>query len=305
VNHDFTLAAGVSRAVYEVPTPGAGISATTVSDFQNQYVPVSDTRVGPSLQYHTYDMRFLRVIDFDTLALQEDYRLGHDVVLRVYPSFKALGSSRDVIGLYGAAQYTWAVRDGLFRASFQATAEPQADKNYDIADGAIQPTAHLATPSIAGLGRLVVDGTLLYRYRNYLNQTSILGGADRLRGFPTNYFVGSSVMSYNAELRSRPVELLSMELAGVAFFDVGNAFTGWSHFVPYQSVGVGIRTLFPWLDRTVFQADIGFPVERPIDSSTRAPIPPYSFILSFGQAFSTPTVAPAPVLPTGQGPDSP
>ncbi len=305
VNHDFTLAAGVSRAVYEVPTPGAGVSATTVSDFQSQYVPVSDTRVGPSVQYHTYDMRFLRVIDFDTLALQEDYRLGHDVVLRLYPSFKALGSTRDVIGLYGAVQYTWAVRDGLFRASFQATAEPEADKNYDIADGAIQPTAHLATPSIAGLGRLVVDGTLLYRYRNYLNQTSILGGADRLRGFPTNYFVGSSVMSYNAELRSRPVDILSMELAGVAFFDVGNAFTGWSHFVPYQSVGVGIRTLFPWLDRTVFQADIGFPIERPIDPSTNAPIPAYSFILSFGQAFSTPTVAPAPVLPTGQGPDSP
>ena len=305
VDHDFTLAAGINRAVYEVPTPGAGVSATTVSDFQNQYVPLSDTRVGPSLQYHTYDMRFLRVINFDTLALQEDYRLGHDIVLRAYPSFKALGSTRDVMGLYGAVQYTWAVRDGLFRASFQSTTEPQADKNWAIADAAILPAAHLATPSFLGFGRLVVDGSLLYRFRNYLNQTSILGGADRLRGFPTNFFVGSSVMTYNVELRTRPVEILSMELGGVAFFDVGNAFTGLSNFIPYQSVGVGIRTLFPWLDRTVFQADIGFPVERPLDPSTGAAIPSYSFIISFGQAFSTPTVAPAPVLPTGQGPDSP
>ena len=86
---------------------------------------------------------------------------------------------------------------------------------------------------------------------------------------------------------------------------MGNAFTDLSSFVPYQSVGVGIRTLFPWLDRTVFQADIGFPIERPLDPSTGAPIPSYSFLISFGQAFSTPTVAPAPVLPTGQGPDSP
>jgi hypothetical protein len=305
VKHDFTLAAGMNRVIYEVPTPPAGVSARTVADFQGLYVPVSDTRVGPSLQYHTYDMRFLRVIDFDTLALQEDYRLGHDVVLRVYPSFRAVGSSRDVLGLYGAVQYTWALRDGLFRVAFQSTTEPEADKNWTVADAAIQPTAHLATPTIADLGRLVVDGTLLYRWRNYLNQTSILGGADRLRGFPTNFFVGSSVMSYNVELRSRPVEILSMELAGVAFFDVGNAFTGLSNFIPYQAAGVGIRTLFPWLDRTVFQADIGFPMERPLDPSTGALIPPYSFIISFGQAFSTPTVAPVPVLPTGQGPDSP
>jgi hypothetical protein len=301
--HDFTLGAGISRSVNAVPTT-AGVPATTIADFQSQYVPLSDTRVGPSLQYHTYDTHFLRVIDFDTLALQEDYRLGHDVVLRVYPSFRGLGSTRDVLGLYGAVQYTWAVRDGLFRLAFQSTTEPEADKNWDVADAAIQPTAHLATPSIGNLGRIVLDGTLLYRWRNYLNQTEILGGADRLRGFPTNFFVGANVMSYNLEARSRPVEIFSMELAGVAFLDVGNAFTGWNNFIPYQAVGVGIRTLFPWLDRTVFQADIGFPIERPLDS-TGAPIPPYSFIISFGQAFSTPTVAPAPVLPTGQGPDSP
>lgn len=302
VNHDFTLAAGINRAVFQVPSAPAGVSAQTVTDFQNQYVPVSDTRVGPSLQYHTYEMRFVRVIDFDTLALQEDYRLGHDVIVRVYPSFKALGSSRDVVGVYGAAQYTWALRDGLFRASVQSTTEPEGDH---LADASIQPTAHLASPTVANLGRLVLDATLLYRYRNYLNQTTILGGGDRLRGFPTNFFVGSSVMSYNVELRSRPVDIFSMELAGVAFYDVGDAFTGWSNFVPYQSVGVGLRTLFPWLDRTVFQADIGFPLRRPVDPSTGALIPPYSFLLSFGQAFSTPTVSPSPVLPTGQGPDSP
>ena len=109
----------------------------------------------------------------------------------------------------------------------------------------------------------------------------------------------------NVELRSRPVEILSMELAGVAFYDVGDAFTTWNEFVPYQTVGAGIRTLFTWLDRTVFQADIGFPIARPIDPATGVPIPPYSFILSFGQAFATPTTAPKPVLPTGQGPDSP
>ncbi|HXX67837.1 MAG TPA: hypothetical protein VEK07_11675 [Polyangiaceae bacterium] len=305
VNHDFTLGAGVNLGVYRIPTPPSGVSPRTIADFTNQYLPVSDTRIGPSLQYHTYEMRFVRVVDFDTLALQEDYRLGHDIVLRVYPSFRALGATRDVFGLYGAAQYTWAVRDGLFRVSLQSTTEPESAPTKQIADASIQPTAHLVTPTVAGIGRIVLDATMLWRWRNYLNVTSTLGGADRLRGYPTNFFIGSSVMSYNVELRSRPVELLSCELAGVAFFDVGDAFKNLSQLIPYQSAGFGFRALFPWLDRTVFQADIGFPVERPLDASTGARIPGYSFIVSFGQAFTTPTVAPQPVLPTGQGPDAP
>jgi hypothetical protein len=313
LKHDFTLAATLNRAVYEINAP-ATTDAQTVADFVSQDVPVSDTRVGPSLQYHTYQRRFVRVIDFDTLALQEDYRLGHDIVARVYPSFRGLGATRDVLGFYGAAQYSWAVRDGLFRVAFQSTTEEQLSQTSRptwcgsgacTSDASLQPTAHLVTPTIAGLGRIVVDGTFLYRWRNYLNQTNILGGDDRLRGFPTNFFVGSNVLSYNVEARSRPVEILSCELAGVAFYDAGDAYIASSQFQPYQSVGVGLRAVFPWLDRTVFRADIGFPLYRPIDPSTGVPIPPYSFLLSFTQAFVTPMVAPTPVLATGQGADAP
>lgn len=300
VNHDFTFGVGLSRGVYQVGFPTA--NPKTLADFARAAVPVSDTRVGPSVQYHTYEMRFVRVIDFDTLALQEDYRLGHDIVVRVYPSFRAFGSSRDVLGLYAAAQYTWAVRDGLFRVAVQSTTEPEIDR---IADASLVPFAHLVTPTIGSFGRIVVDGTLLWRWRNYLNQTTILGGDDRLRGYPTNFFLGQNVLSYNVEFRTRPVEVFSMELGGVAFFDAGDAFTAWNQLVPYQSVGVGARTLFPWLDRTVFRVDLGFPMEHPIDPSTGARIPPLNFLITFGQAFSTPTVAPPPVLPTGQTADAP
>jgi hypothetical protein len=307
VNHDFTLAANVYRAQYQHDFPG--VDPKIAADFVRDRVPLSDTRVGPSLQYHTYAMRFVRVIDFDTLALQEDYRLGHDVVLRAYPSVRALGASRDVLQFYGAAQYTWAIRDGLVRASIQSTFDPEASR---VADASVTPVLHAVTPTVAGLGRFVLDAAALLRWRNYLNQTSILGGDDRLRGYPTNFFVGQNMLSYNLEFRSRPVEILSCELGGVAFYDVGDAFKGFGgpykgldRFVPYQSVGVGMRALFPWLDRTVFRADIGLPIERPLDPATHDPIPPFSFLVSFGQAFATPTVAPTPVLPTGQGGDSP
>jgi hypothetical protein len=65
-------------------------------------------------------------------------------------------------------------------------------------------------------------------------------------------------------------------------------------------MGVGFRALFPWLDRVVFRGDIGFPLKRPVDPNTGALIPPYGFILSFGQAFSVPSVAPTQGLPTEQ-----
>ena len=175
------------------------------------------------------------------------------------------------------------------------------------------------TPTIAGLGRIVVDGTFLYRWRNSLNAiglqntssgssaASFLGGDDRLRGYPTNFLVGANVLSYNVELRSRPVEILTCQLAGVAFFDSGDEYT--SKYQLFHSVGLGIRSLFPWLDRTVFRFDLGFPLERLDPSTCPGPactkIPPYAFLVSFGQAFTTPTVAPTPALLTGQGPDSP
>jgi hypothetical protein len=183
----------------------------------------------------------------------------------------------------------------------QSNTEPEKDR---IADASLQPTAHLVTPTIAGMGRVVFDASLLWRWRNYLNATTILGGDDRLRGYPTNFFVGKDSFSYNVEFRSRPIELYSCELGGVAFYDVGDAF-GADRFVPYQSLGIGLRAVFPWLDRAVLRADLGFPIKRPLDSSTHAPIAPFAFLVSFGQAFATPSVSPAPVLPTGQAADSP
>jgi hypothetical protein len=296
IKHDATLAARIDRRQYAVNFPD--VDPRTVHDYVAfAQVPLSDTRVGPSIQYHTYTKRYVRIIDFDSLALQEDYALGHDIVLRAFPSFRALGATRDVLGLYGALQYTLAVRDGLFRASVESTFDREVDR---IPDAAIQPTIHIASPTVAGLGRIVLDSTLLYRWRNYLNRTTLLGGGDRLRGYPTNFFRGEDFVSLNVEFRSRPVEILSCQLAGVAFFDSGDAFNGSNDFKVYQSLGIGLRALFPQLDRIVFRADLGFPIERPIDPTSGAPIAPLGFFITFAQAVPTRTVSPTPVLPTGQ-----
>ncbi len=293
--HDFTFGVGIDQQVYRTDFPGA--DPQTVLDFRATDVPVSDTRVGPAIQYETYTKRYLRVIDFDTLALQEDYRLGHDIVLGVAPSFRALGSTLNILSLSASAQYTFAIRDGLYRLGAITLTEPTPDR---VAQAYVEPFMHLVTPTIGKVGRIVVDAALQYRWRNYLNLKEFVGGGDRLRGYPTDFFFGKDFIVYNAEFRSRPVEILSCQLAAVAFFDAGDAFNGWSDLQPNQSIGVGLRALFPQLDRGVFRADLGFPLERPIDASTNQPIPPFAFLLSFGQAVNVPTVAPVAVLPTEQ-----
>jgi hypothetical protein len=312
VKHDLRVGALVTQAKFS--TNFSGVSLSTVKDFDKTNVPVSNTRVGPTFQYHSYTKRYLRVVDIESLALQEDVGLGHDVVLRFQPSFKALGASLDLYATYAAAQYTFPVRDGFFRVAFAADTEPGPDR---IVNASISPIAHLVTPTVADLGRIVLDATMLYRWRDDFNITGacpgqsawgpfnpcavFLGGTDRLRGFPTNYFSGyRDFISYNVEVRSRPLEILTCQLAGIAFYDAGSAFNDVHAIQAFQSVGVGIRALFPWLDREVFSADIGIPLERPIDPTTGAPIPAYGFLVSFGQAFGVPSVMTPSILPTGQ-----
>jgi len=311
VKHDIVLGVSYARAQYEASDPGA--DPLTLAHFVAADVPVSDTRAGPSIEYHLYTKRYVRLLDFESLALQEDAGLGPEIVLRGYPSLEAFGASRNLVGVYAAAQYTVAVRDGLFRLLFASDTEHDTQRTVNAS---LNPAAHLVTPTIAGLGRIVMDATTLYRWRNALNVTgacpglvtyapfqscnTFLGGDNRLRGYPTNFFVGEDYLSYNLELRSRPVEILTGQFAGVAFYDVGDAFNGFSQLHPYQSLGFGLRVVFPWVGRVVFSADMGFPIERPLDPATGSAVPPFGFVLAFGQAFGVPSVALPSVLPTGQ-----
>jgi len=308
IKHDFTLGGGIERAVYTTSFTGA--DPRTVADFVKAEVPLSDTRVGPWVTYHTYEKRYVRVFDEETLALQEDYRLGHDIYFRVAPSFKGLGSTRDVVSIYASASYTLALRDGLVRVAFQSLTEPQPGAG--VPDAAIVPAARIVTPTIAGVGRIVFDAGLLYRFSNYLNLTSFLGGDSRLRGYPTSFTVGSDVMSYNLEFRTRPIDIFTFHFAGVAFYDVGDAFSptaghpGFANFQPLQGAGFGIRGMFPQLDRVVYRFDVGFPLG---EGRSLPGVTPVALLFTLGQAFDPPATSTfagqgllgvTPVLPTLQ-----
>lgn len=281
VKHDVTLGAELNVRRYR-PDAVSRAQQATLADFVARRLPSSDTRVGPFVQYRGYTSDFLRVLDFETLGLQEDFRLGHDLVLRFYPVSAALGASRSFIGVYAGAQYTVALGDGLARASIESTTESEA---HALADAQLAADLRIVTPRMF-LGRVVFDAAFQERYRNFLNRTSYLGGDGRLRGYPSNYFSGKDSVVYNLELRSRPFEVLSVQLGAAAFFDAGHAADSLAELRPRQSAGFGVRMLFPQLNRVVFRGDVGFPLGERLDPGVSR----VSVVIAFEQAFTLPSI---------------
>jgi hypothetical protein len=252
-----------------------------VRDEFQALMPVSDTRISPFVQLHTYQNRFLRVLDLETMGLQEDYQVGHDVWLRAYPALRAVGSTRNLMGLYGGLGYTLPVIDGLLRT--YATSTVQLSRASQT-DAEFRAGARLVTPRLP-FGRIVLDGLILDRFDNYLNPTQSLGGTTRLRGYRTQAFVGPNVVVGNAELRSRPIEILHVYVGAVAFYDVGDAFRTFSSMKLRQGVGGGLRFAFPQIQRSVFRVDLGVPLE-PNDPDAET-----SVVAQFEQAFDVPQLS--------------
>ncbi len=280
--NDFSIGGSIARAIYRVPDDPS-LDRAAVAEFERTAVPVGESRIGPFVQWHGYTSHFLRVLDVDTLGLQEDNRLGHDLWIRLYPVLRGLGSTRDFFGSYAAAAYTVPLGDGMATAAVESTIEMEPDR---ISDGFVKTGVAIVTPRI-GIGRIFFAATALNRWRNYLNLQSFLGGESLLRGYPSRFFAGKDMFATNLELRSRPIELASIQLGLAAFYDVGNAFNGFDHIEPKHSVGVGVRAVFPQLERSVMRLDVGFPITA---GALPPGVTPVSFFLAFRQAFGLPTV---------------
>jgi len=238
-----------------------------------------------------YENRFMRVVDFEALGLQEDYRVGYDVTLKVYPVLEGLGSTRTFLGTSASLQYTWPLEGGVVRVGGEVGNELEAER---ISDAYVNGDVRIHSPSLGGWGRLVFDATATNRYRNYLNRLTLLGGDGRLRGYPTAYFSGKDVVVANLEYRTPSFNIKTVLLGAAAFFDVGDAFNGFENLRPKQSAGAGVRILFPQLDRVVFRVDFAVPLNRTLPEGVDRygslfglPFPSFFAAFEQGCAFTT------------------
>jgi len=282
LKNNFGLTMNLSTADYS-PFDLTAFNPIAVSDFLRRAIPRGETRVYPALGWSTFRNDFLRTLDVSTLALQEDIQLGHEISASIYPVPKALGSTRDLIGVSGRVGYTVALGDGYASAAFSTFAE-----NSDglLTDASVSGGFSAVTPRL-GFGRIAMATSFSNRYRNYLNARAFAGGDDRLRGYPSNFFVGKDTVFYNIEFRTTSVRIWTFAVGGVAFFDAGDAATGFDMLRAKQSVGAGLRVLIPQLNRPVFRLDFAFPLKRgPFpETGTLERVDPFGFFFTFGQAF--------------------
>jgi outer membrane protein assembly factor BamA len=272
--HDVTVGAETNVRSYRA-TNDVGASASAFDQFVRDSLPVSETRVGPFVQYRTYSTSYASLWNMETLGLEENFRLGPDLTVRVYPVTRALGSTHDFLGTDAIALVTAELGGGLLRAGVESIVE--ADE-HEIHNGVLDGRLHIASPGL-GVGRLVFDVEVLDRYENELNRISYLGGDDRLRGYATNAFSGRSFYAGNLELRTFPVAIWTLELAGAIFYDVGNALADFSSLQPKSAAGGGVRILFPQFNRAVFRIDVGLPLAQDA---------PVAAVATFEQAFGVP-----------------
>jgi outer membrane protein assembly factor BamA len=264
------------------PPPGTAPSAE--ADFRSEWLPVNDTGVGPFTQVLTHEERYLRTVELDTLGLQEDFRLGPQLLLRVSAGSSELGSSRSTLGFTTGAAYTLALGNGLVRALAANSFEYAWNDSHDAVAWF---NLRIASPRL-GIGRLVADAAFRSRYINYLNLRYGLGGDTRLRGYPSSgfekSFSGAHYLATNLEFRTASVDILTAQSGLAAFYDMGHAARRLEELSPHHSVGLGVRILFPQASRTVFRADWAFPL-NPIEGTSTFP---GGFFVTFGQAFGTP-----------------
>jgi len=290
--YDFAFGADADRTLARYKHhPGADPAAE--QELVDEWLPVNDTRIGPFVQLRTHREHYFHTFDLETLALQEDYRLGPEVLLRAYPASSAAGSTRDLVGLESGFSYTLGFGDGMARAVALNTIEYEFHGNHQAT---LEAQFHAAAPRL-DFARFVVDGVLASNYENYLNHNYSLGGSDRLRGYPVTGFEGSlrgsSVAAANAEVRTSSVDILSMHVGLAAFYDVDGAADAVDELTFLQSAGLGVRILFPYFDRIVFRADWGFPLSPGYSTF------PGALFVGFGQAFSMPELG----TPTVMKPD--
>jgi hypothetical protein len=264
-----------------------GYSPESVHRFERNVLERKSVRIGPFAQLESYRNDYVSMVDFETLGLQEDIQLGPRLFLKVYTGTKHALGTRDLVGVSTGLQYSASLAGSLLR--IWATHLTELSPKSEDRDGLVQAGLRMVSPRL-GIGRFVYDGGLLYHYQNGRNLRYALGGDNRLRGYPSEQFLGQHVVASNLEFRTRSVKLLEILFGLVGFYDVGDAFDSMRLLHPKHTIGIGGRATIPQLQRVVGRLDLSFPLTSPLGKDAERWSPVAVYLAIEGQAFPFPTV---------------
>jgi hypothetical protein len=294
---DLTLALTATRVSDRLPAPPEHASTSEQRariGMENALLIAPHRRAGPLLEAHFYTNDFLRTFEAETLGLQEDFRLGHDVLLHAAPAvqfapphdaFRGTEQPSLVLGTSATAQETLALGSGFARIGVQAASD-FGREGPENSFGKVW--LRIMTPRL-GFGGLVQDAEASQVFDRASKELPPVtySNAGRLRGYAN--LSGRKAAAVNFEYRTPALELWTEQLGGVLFYDLaalGDFNPGW-----FDSVGAGLRLVTPLLERAGLRFDFAVPL-RASPGTTKRGFDAWMLQIAFGQAFGVPGVTP-------------
>jgi len=257
----------------------AAISPEAQAGFR-ALLPRSESAAGPFVSLATFRAEFVRLRNIDTFALTEDFRVGPELTVeaRYASPYLALGSHfLELAATYG---HLVVARDNLlsFSATLRARVQPGVLEGATLVNEEVAASVRNVTPPF-GPFRLHVAARVRFRHHD-LDQLRLgLGSSNGMRAFAPRGLIGNNLYVVNVELRTLPLNLWTIHVGAVAFYDGGDAPANWQTFGWHHGAGVGLRILLPQFNRQVIRLDLAFPFE----TTGGAWVPRFS--AEFGQAF--------------------
>jgi hypothetical protein len=228
--------------------------------FAAEVLPAVRTTVFPFVSMHVFSPRFRLYEALDTFGVTEAVRLGPSLAVVVGAGSKALLSSSDTIFATGTIGTAHDPFGGLFEAAAEGSARLEDGR---VINRVLSARLRFATPP-AFAGRFLLRGDTTFRKGDITNVLVALGGDNGLRGYPSQAFFefGASSAQGTIEWRSLPLDLWSIHLGVAAFYDAGTVFFDARDARLQHSLGLGVRFLFPQLNRGVYRVDVAAPLDE-------------------------------------------
>lgn len=291
----FALGFRVSDAQHDLPADFPSNVSEAARTAYQALLPRSESWAGPFVHVDLYTARYLRVKNLDSFSITEDLRIGPKLNAEVRVASHVFGLPSDFVELWGNAEYTALRRDVLVDAGVSVGTRVQPsvamarNVTSPMVNQAVHAYLHVASPLLRVV-RLHGYGAFQLRARDLSNARLTLGLDNGLRGYATRAFQGNGLYHYHVETRTLALNLWTVYVGGVVFYDAGDAppaLLAPHHksdgpmvgTMLHQDAGIGLRLLFPQFNREVLRLDLAFPFEP--TNGHWAP----RFSAEFGQAF--------------------
>lgn len=260
------------------------VSSSQEARFRELYLPPDRLQIGPSISFSWYKRKYIALTNISTYGLREDLRIGPS--LSTSHQWIVWGDQAYLPSL--SLSYTHSLQNkGFVSASVGASARIEAPKVEAIYNQVLALGLSAALPvrfMSRHHGYLVARMSLSERRYDVNNTLVVLGGDAGIRGYPNGAFnlIGGGVSRNNFEYRSLPLRWHFIHLGLAVFYEGGSVYQTIKDYDWKHSTGLGLRLLFPQVNRSVFRFDLARPLSPYPDGLHTPPV-----VFSFGssQAF--------------------